>query len=72
VSRAPFHVLLCPDPELTRRRVEELARAAGGGFTRKAYYGDEDLPPAFWQDLGRLAARRRVRWCCAAELRQGR
>jgi len=32
--------------------VAELAEAAGGEFTRRAYYGDEDLPPAFWQDLG--------------------
>jgi DNA polymerase-3 subunit delta len=51
-ARAPFHVLICPDPELLRRKVAELAEAAGGEFTRRAYYGDEDLPPAFWQDLG--------------------
>ncbi len=47
-----YHFLVCPDAELINQRLEKLLSATGAPKTeRKVYWGDEDLPQAFWQDL---------------------
>ena len=48
-DRPGYLFLVCPDGHLLARHVESLL--GGAGFERKVYWGDEDLPPAFWQDL---------------------
>ncbi len=55
MSRPGFSFLVCPDPELLRTRMAELLAEAGEEATaweRKSYWGDEELPARFWQDLG--------------------
>lgn len=49
MSRPGFSFLVCPDSELTRRHIDGMLE--GVGFTRRVYWGDEELPPAFWQDM---------------------
>ncbi|MBN2140493.1 MAG: DNA polymerase III subunit delta [Desulfovibrionaceae bacterium] len=52
MSRPGFYFLVCPDAELIRMRVRDLLEKAGlSGARRKVFWGDEDLPEAFWQDL---------------------
>jgi DNA polymerase-3 subunit delta len=54
MNRAGFSFCICPDGRLIRDRVaEELATHAipGGAWQRHVYWGDEDLPPAFWEHL---------------------
>ncbi len=53
MQRPAFYFLVCPDAELARAELERLVAAHGaGGFERRAYFGDEELPARFWQDLG--------------------
>jgi DNA polymerase-3 subunit delta len=49
-DRPGFSFLVSPDPELVREQVEDLL-AQAGGYDRRVYFGDEELPAAFWQDL---------------------
>ncbi|EPR44768.1 DNA polymerase III delta [Desulfovibrio sp. X2] len=49
MTRPGFSFLVCPDSELIRRRVSDMLE--GAGLSRRVYWGDEELPPAFWQDL---------------------
>lgn len=53
-SRPGFLLCVCPDSRLIRAHVEKLLAAhppASGGWERFAYWGDEPLPPAFWEHL---------------------
>ncbi|BBD08957.1 DNA polymerase III subunit delta [Desulfovibrio ferrophilus] len=52
-DRPGFSFLICPDPELIRLEVESLVELHGEGKTwdRRAYWADDELPGAFWQDL---------------------
>lgn len=52
-DRPGFSFLLCPDPELIRLEVETLVEGHGQGkaWVRRVYWGDDELPGAFWQDL---------------------
>lgn len=55
MSRPGFSFLVCPDPELLRSRMAELLAGAGedpSAWERKSFWGDEELLPRFWQDLG--------------------
>lgn len=55
-DRPGFSFLLCPDPELIRLEVEALMERHGQDRTwvRRVYWGDDELPGAFWQDqIGR-------------------
>jgi len=53
MERPAFTFLACPDAELARAELERLLAAHGAqGWERRAYFGDEELPPRFWQDLG--------------------
>jgi len=64
MSRAGFSFCICPDGRLIRDHVAaELAAHASpdGAWQRHVYWGDEELPPAFWEHLnlpGLFAARR--------------
>lgn len=53
MSRPGFSFLFCPDPELIRLQVENLvdAHGAGSGWDRRVYWGDEEIPGSFWQDM---------------------
>lgn len=53
MSRPGFNFLMCPDPELTRLRLEALVAEHGEGrsWDRRVYWADDELPGAFWQDL---------------------
>lgn len=53
MQRPAFSFLVCPDAELARAEIERQIEAhAATGFERRAYFGDEELPARFWQDLG--------------------
>lgn len=49
MTRPGFSFLVCPDSELIRRRIREMLD--GSDLSRRVYWGDEELPPAFWQDM---------------------
>lgn len=53
--RPGFTLCVCPDSRLTRQHVEnELAAhlpVSGTPWERHAFWGDEPLPPAFWEHL---------------------
>jgi len=49
MSRPGFSFLVCPDSELLQRRIGEMLHESD--FARRVYWGDEELPPAFWQDM---------------------
>ncbi|EPR33011.1 DNA polymerase III delta [Alkalidesulfovibrio alkalitolerans DSM 16529] len=49
MTRPGFSFLACPDSELIRRRIRSMLD--GQGLERRVYWGDEDLPPKFWQDM---------------------
>lgn len=50
MSRQGFSFLVCPDPELIKDRVHDLLRESAG-FAPKTFWGDEELPPSYWQAL---------------------
>ena len=64
MTRTGFSFCICPDGRLLREHVAaELAAqdAAGGAWQRHVYWGDEELPPAFWEHMnlpGLLPVRR--------------
>lgn len=49
MPRQGFSFLVCPDPELLKDRIGELLQAEG--FTPRVFWGDEELPPLYWQTL---------------------
>ncbi len=54
-ARPAFSFLVCPDSQLLRFRLEDEAKAhppACGPRERHVYWGDEDPPPRFWEQLG--------------------
>lgn len=51
-ARPGFSFLVCPDSSLTRARLEqELAAHAAQQWERHVYWGDEEPPPRFWEQL---------------------
>jgi DNA polymerase-3 subunit delta len=64
MNRAAFTFCICPDGRIIRDHVAaDLAAHAppGGAWRRHVYWGDEELPPAFWEHLalpGLFAERR--------------
>ena len=53
MARPRLSFLVCPDAELIRQRIE--AELAGHGLAtaaRRVFWGDEDLPGAFFRELG--------------------
>ena len=51
-ARPGFSFLVCPDSSLTRARLEqELAAHAAQNWERHVYWGDEEPPPRFWEQL---------------------
>jgi len=64
IDSAGFRFCLCPDGRLIREHVAaEIAAqvSAGGAWQRHVYWGDEELPPAFWEHMnltGLLPVRR--------------
>lgn len=50
MSTPAFALLVCPDPEMVRLEARRLTKDAGRATT--VYWGDEELPATFWQDLG--------------------
>ena len=54
MDRAGFSFCICPDGRLIRRHVaaELAAHASSSGvWQRHVYWGDEELPPTFWDHL---------------------
>jgi DNA polymerase-3 subunit delta len=55
-DRPGFSILVCPDPEMTRRRLERLMASTGGSLARKVFWGDADeFDPAYWQALSTVS-----------------
>ena len=51
-SRPGFTFCVCPDPERLRLTISQTLHAWGpGNWERRVFWGDEDLPSSFWQDL---------------------
>ncbi len=54
MSRPGFTLCACPDTQLIRNHIDaQLAAhpASEGAWQRHVYWGDEGLPPAFWENL---------------------
>ncbi len=54
MQRPGFCVYLCPDRRLIRAQVEKTLAdhaAESSAWERHAYWGDDPLPPAFWENL---------------------
>ena len=55
MARPGFSICLCPDSRLMRNQVERLLAssppASAAQWEREVYWGDEPLPPAFWETL---------------------
>jgi DNA polymerase-3 subunit delta len=52
--RPGFSILVCPDGQLLRARLERLLAAhppRAGQWERRVYWGDEEPPAAFWEEL---------------------
>jgi DNA polymerase-3 subunit delta len=62
MNAAGFIFCICPDGRLLREGVEDMLAGRGAGaWRRHTYWGDEELPPAFWDHLslpGLFAERR--------------
>ncbi len=55
-QRPGYSLMVCPDQEMLRRRLERLTSIEGGGFTRQVFWGDaDDFGPAFWQALATVS-----------------
>lgn len=55
-QRPGFSILVCPDQEMLRRRLERLTALEGGGYARQVFWGDaDDFGPAFWQALATVS-----------------
>ncbi len=51
MSRPGFNILVCPDAALLKQRIDAMLGQAGGGYEPAVYWGDDELPDAFWQDM---------------------
>ncbi|MFW5838025.1 MAG: DNA polymerase III subunit delta, partial [Desulfovibrionaceae bacterium] len=53
MSRPGFTFMVCPDSEILRRMVADLAAQYWGeGYERRVFWGDDEtLPPEFWSEL---------------------
>ena len=54
MSRPGFTICTCPDAQLIKDHIESLLNAnpaAEGQWQRHVYWGDEGLPPVFWENL---------------------
>lgn len=54
MPRPAYSFLVCPDPQLLNRHIDNALNASGtSGWERKAFWGDDDdpLPQTFWQDM---------------------
>ena len=65
MNRAGFTFCICPDGRLIRHHVAEQLAAhppPGDAWQRHVYWGDEELPPAFWEHMNQpsLFATRRA------------
>ena len=52
--RPGFSLLICPDGQLLRARLDRLLAAhppRSGVWERRVYWGDEEPPAAFWEEL---------------------
>ena len=49
--RPGFSILVSPDKELIKLRIDQMLATDGAQWDRAAYFGDEEIPPAFWQDM---------------------
>jgi DNA polymerase-3 subunit delta len=62
MNTAGFIFCVCPDGRLLRKGVDDMLEERGAGaWRRHMYWGDEELPPAFWDHLslpGLFAERR--------------
>jgi DNA polymerase-3 subunit delta len=55
-ERPGFTFLVCPDPEMVKRRFERLMASSGGGFARQVFWGDaDDFDAAYWQALSSVS-----------------
>ncbi len=75
MNRPGFTFLACPDPEITRERVDRLLADCGQDFEKQVFWGDEELGAPFWSALtvaslfaGRRAVVVRRAEACPAEL----
>ena len=51
-TRPGFSFCICPDGKLLRQQVEELLGAhPDAGRERHVFWGDDELPPKFWEIL---------------------
>ena len=51
-TRPGFSFCICPDGKLLRQQVEELLGAhPDEGAERHVFWGDDELPPKFWEIL---------------------
>ena len=55
MSRPGFNILVCPDAALLKQRIDVLLKQAGGGYDQRTYWGDDDLPDSFWQDISSVS-----------------
>lgn len=52
MSRPGYMFLVCPDAELLHGQIDSVLSAPGNsGFEKRVYWADDELPPAFWDDL---------------------
>ncbi|EHJ48482.1 DNA polymerase III delta [Solidesulfovibrio carbinoliphilus subsp. oakridgensis] len=75
MKRPGFTFLACPDPEITRERVDRLLAESGQQFVKEVFWGDEELSAPFWSALtvgslfaGQRAVVVRRAEACPAEL----
>lgn len=55
-DRPGFTFLVCPDQEMTRRRLERLMAASGQAYARQVFWGDaDDFDAAYWQALSSVS-----------------
>ncbi|WP_462324065.1 DNA polymerase III subunit delta [Desulfoplanes sp.] len=50
-QRPGFSFCVCPDPERLRTHIRTVLEKTGTDWETKVFWGDEDLPPSFWQAL---------------------
>ena len=52
MTRPGFNFCICPDGRLIREHVAaKLAEQTSDAWQRHVYWGDEELPPAFWEHM---------------------
>ena len=50
-KRPGFSFCICPDPERLRTHIRLALEQTGTTWENKVFWGDEDLPPSFWQAI---------------------